>query len=446
MDLAVTGFKGSLHFNQNWAARYQLHNKTLWGHEHSADVSGADKCIAKVRRELEVYPLDRTYNMDETGLFCCCIPNRAYVVEGQRKQARGTKAMRAEDRVTIVSACNATGTHKISIGHHRRGGTTSFIQEASRPVPAALFSQKEVWMACTLFKYRFETVFLPAVRVSTSQPVAHVSENCGAHEELQCDQVKFIALPPNCTTVYQRLDQGIMACLKTPCKKILLDLVVGAFESTTNAHPGAAAGSTGRTGAVAAAPKLPAQPTGRTAPTTGTSSLALASSAGIGVPPPAMAPGIDLEGAGDATHVVGEAEEPDEAEWGPTAEPLAPGMVAPAGGDSAPAVSSAGATVQPPLPGMRTFTSADGSGGPTNVESAVVAVAVAAVIEGARDDTTANALGPSTRPLAAGEFARAGDATEGAATRDTNQWLLADSLWPTADDQTSDDESDAASA
>jgi len=87
-------------------------------------------------------------------------------------------------------------------------------------------------MDADVFKSWFETVFVPAVRARTALPVALISDNCGALEELESTQVSFIPLPPNGTFVYQPLDLGIIACLKKRYKRRLLDLVVGAFEST----------------------------------------------------------------------------------------------------------------------------------------------------------------------------------------------------------------------
>jgi len=60
-----------------------------------------------------------------------------------------------------------------------------------------------------------------------------VSGNCGAHEELETDRVKFFFLPPYCTSIHQSLHLGIIACLKRRSKRRLLDLVVGAFEAST---------------------------------------------------------------------------------------------------------------------------------------------------------------------------------------------------------------------
>lgn len=68
-ELGVNGLKGSPHFIQNWAARYRLYNVALWSQGRSANVAGAAACIAEIRTELEAYPLDRIYNMHETGPF-----------------------------------------------------------------------------------------------------------------------------------------------------------------------------------------------------------------------------------------------------------------------------------------------------------------------------------------------------------------------------------------
>jgi len=96
----------------------------------------------------------------------------------------------------------------------------------------------------SVYKSWFETVFLPAVRSRTRLPVALISDKFGAHVELECDQVRFIPLPPNCTSLYQPLDLGIIACLKRRYKRLILDLVVAAFESGrgSSGQPAAAGG------------------------------------------------------------------------------------------------------------------------------------------------------------------------------------------------------------
>jgi len=67
--LGATGFKGSSYFIQNWAAHHNLRNVALWDPGGSADTEAAAPRIAQIRAQLEAYPADRIYNMDETGLF-----------------------------------------------------------------------------------------------------------------------------------------------------------------------------------------------------------------------------------------------------------------------------------------------------------------------------------------------------------------------------------------
>jgi len=115
--LGVYGFSASPGFVRRWATRHNLVNISLWGADGSAVTNEAatQQRMAGVRVDLSAYEPDQIYNMDETGLFFRCLPNRAYVTAGRRRRARGTKAMKAKDRVTLVMACMATSTHKVPV-------------------------------------------------------------------------------------------------------------------------------------------------------------------------------------------------------------------------------------------------------------------------------------------------------------------------------------------
>jgi len=53
--------------------------------------------------------------MDETGLQYRCHPSQTYIAAGRRRHVRGSKAMKAKDRETLVLNCHATGSHKIPV-------------------------------------------------------------------------------------------------------------------------------------------------------------------------------------------------------------------------------------------------------------------------------------------------------------------------------------------
>jgi len=98
------------------------------------------------------------------------------------------------------------------------------------PCPLPYCSQASARMDGFVHKEWFKTVFLPAVRDRTRLPCILIVDNCGAHGELNDEQVTFFPLPPNVTSLHQPLDAGIIASLKRRYQGRLLGLVIGAFE------------------------------------------------------------------------------------------------------------------------------------------------------------------------------------------------------------------------
>jgi hypothetical protein len=88
----------------------------------------------------------------------------------------------------------------------------------------AYFNQAKAWSDTVTFNKWFSEVFLPHVRSMTSKPVLLIMDNCSSHTGLvdNRDQVKIIELPPNCTSVHQPMDQGIIASFKVRYRTRLL--------------------------------------------------------------------------------------------------------------------------------------------------------------------------------------------------------------------------------
>jgi len=138
--------------------------------------------------------------------------------------------MQAKDHITLVLEYNATGSHEIPVATIGKAKQPKCCKLPRDPYLLPYFSQPSAWMDADVFKSWFETVFLPAVRARTALSVDLISDNCGAHEELEITQDSLILVPPSCTSVYHPLDLGIIACLKRRYKRRLLVLDVNAFE------------------------------------------------------------------------------------------------------------------------------------------------------------------------------------------------------------------------
>ena len=167
-----------------------------------------------------------------------------------------------------------------------------------------------------------------------------MSDICGAHEELESEQVTFIPLPPNCTSVYQPLDLGIIACLKGRYKRRVLDLVVSAFDLTIRIRAVVAASPTVAS-ANAAAATVNAQ-----RPTADASTGNEPANAG-----PSGAPSVAATGAARAAASI---------DTGPRGA-LTAAVTAPPSARVAPDSGSTTAAESGPTLGVRRWLSADGS-------------------------------------------------------------------------------------
>ena len=167
-------------------------------------------------------------------LFYRTVPSRSYefhVHADSRQQGRGQKGLQAKDRVTLVLCTNATGSHKIAslmIGTSKR--PRCFRGET---IPLEYAQQKSAWMDRTVYRHWWTNVFLPSVRSKTSEPVALILDIFSGHDMDLVDpigQVKVFCLPPNLTSIYQPLDQGIISAVKCSYKQNCLVKMVKKFD------------------------------------------------------------------------------------------------------------------------------------------------------------------------------------------------------------------------
>ena len=82
-------------------------------------------------------------------------------------------------------------------------------------------------------KVWYHEFFLPAVRKITSEKVLLLMDNAGSHNSDEIDnrsQVRILCLPPNCTSVHQSLDMGIILSIKVKYRFDVLSRRTDTFE------------------------------------------------------------------------------------------------------------------------------------------------------------------------------------------------------------------------
>jgi len=238
-QLSIGDFTASHGFVRGFLRRHQICNVALHGEAGAVNQAAAAAAIAKIRSQLEGFDPELIYNMDETGLLYRCLPSRSYVPRRDRKRARGTKTMRAKERVTLVLCTNATGSHKLPIAMIGTAALPMCFRGPGNACPLPYFSQKCAWMDTRVYKMWFTTVFLPAVRDRhPGGNSALIMDNSATHDvHLAAPDVTVLFLPPNTTAVYQPMDAGVIAAIKRRYKRRLLALVVRRLQAEVAAPP-----------------------------------------------------------------------------------------------------------------------------------------------------------------------------------------------------------------
>lgn len=225
-ELAVLEtFKASRNWCGSFVKRNGMRSIRLHGEAGSVDPVAIEARMAELRTELRPYRPANIFNCDETGLFFKLLPKRTYLERGESKKlTRGTKDMKAKDRLTLLVCTNAIGTVMLRPTIIGTAETPRCFRIRKCPLP--YFNQSNAWVDSVTFRKWFFGVFIPAVRVHTSSDVALIMDNASSHGAVDLKdpkgQVKIFFLPPNCTAVHQPMDCGIIAAVKVRYRYSLL--------------------------------------------------------------------------------------------------------------------------------------------------------------------------------------------------------------------------------
>lgn len=207
---------------RNFKNRHGIRQLSICGERGAADHEAAenfvDEFAAIVERE-HLTP-EQIYNADETSLFWRYLPNKSLCAANE-KTPSGIK--HAKERLTVLACANASGTHKLKllvIGKFAKPRALKNVHA----LPVHYKYNKRAWITREITKDWFDNLFLPQARahcaaagLPDNAKILLVLDNCSAHppaEELEKENVLVIFLPPNCTSVLQPMDMGVLRSLK----------------------------------------------------------------------------------------------------------------------------------------------------------------------------------------------------------------------------------------
>lgn len=216
-----TEFKATSGWLRSFKQRHGIVFKTVAGEGADAPYDLVENWReSKLLRVLHEYRPEDTFNADETALFYELLPQKTLCEKTDR--CKGGK--RSKQRLTVLLCCNAAGTEKLKplvIGRSAKPRCFKGV----RSLPADYVANKKAWMTADLF----QTWLLQLEKTMRLQnrKIALLIDNCAAHNKIPVlNHVEVIFLPPNCTSVLQPLDQGIIRSLKARYRTRILQRIL----------------------------------------------------------------------------------------------------------------------------------------------------------------------------------------------------------------------------
>lgn len=215
--LEVTGFEASA----GWLYRFRQRNGITWqtasGEGKAADAEGAAAWTNGHFQEIvESYSEEDIFNADETACFYQLLPEKTMHFKGNK--CKGGK--KSKVRISVLFACNATGTKKFKplvIGKYLKPRCMKNVVS----LPCDYRANSRAWMTRDLFSEWLLNV--DSQMRKEDRKILMIVDNCSAHlVNVRLTNVRLEFLPPNCTSLLQPLDQGIIKSVKTEFRRRLV--------------------------------------------------------------------------------------------------------------------------------------------------------------------------------------------------------------------------------
>lgn len=218
-EFAVMLKKNNFECSEGWINRFRSRHNIVFGKisgeaasvPENVPQSWLQTVFPEIRKG---YTDEEIFNADETGLFYKMTHNKTMRFKGEK--CTGGKA--SKERITVMVAANMTGSEKrklFVIGKSKNPRCFKGIKN----LPVVYENNKKAWMTSELF-VKFVRDWDKELKKS-GKKILLLVDNCPAHPNIEhLDAIKLCFLPPNCTSVLQPMDQGVINSLKTEYRKM----------------------------------------------------------------------------------------------------------------------------------------------------------------------------------------------------------------------------------
>jgi hypothetical protein len=210
----------------NFKKRKNIKEHYKSGEAASAPIDDLPTFRTELKSLIAQYDLNDVYNADETALYWKLEPNKTL----SRGPITGTK--KPKDRVTIMLACNATGTHKLpAVFIHKYKNPKCIRNVDKKTLPVWYYWNNASWMQRSIFQSWIKQVNEKMQRQRRN--ILLLVDNVSSHQLEEGEvlsNIRLHFLPPNTTAHLQPIDQGIIHSFKSNYRKMLCKDRIYAFD------------------------------------------------------------------------------------------------------------------------------------------------------------------------------------------------------------------------
>lgn len=221
-------------YSSGWLEKFKKRNGIRRlkssGEKECADYVSATMFVEDLKEYIQKEKLtsEQIYNADETSLFWKCLPQYSLAC-GSERSIEGYKE--SKERITALLCANAAGTHKCKLMIIGRSAKPRALKNV-KSLPVIYKSNKRAWVTQQIFLEWFNNNFVPEVREHMEQSgfernckILLLLDNCPAHPDVDAmmsENVVVKYIPPNCTSLIQPMDQGVIRSFKCNYRKSIV--------------------------------------------------------------------------------------------------------------------------------------------------------------------------------------------------------------------------------
>ncbi|KAF1984698.1 DDE-domain-containing protein, partial [Aulographum hederae CBS 113979] len=215
----------SLGWLANFKRRHNIQSRIKHGEAASVPIE-AEEQMRAVQTLCGEYEEEDIFNMDETGLFWRATPSQGLTVKARPGRKRD------KNRISIVCCVNFTGTRRFPLWVIGRSAKPHALRNVNiQSLGIAWRSNQKAWMTAVIMADWLQAFYSwigdRSVLLLMDILRAHIA---GIELQPPPSNIRIQWLPPNATSLYQPLDQGIIQNFKHYYKKEWLQFMLDHYE------------------------------------------------------------------------------------------------------------------------------------------------------------------------------------------------------------------------